>query len=142
MTSKLRPLLTALFAAGYLAQSLVLGVVHIHTGQQSQCDGQVGNCAASRVRVTHDHVHGHCHGSHEQAPAHGHDDSRSRQTPDHDHENCSICRHLVEKPLSAESVGPLLVSEIVEPIEVTAPIFYWVALTRTHFSRGPPAQCC
>ena len=142
MNSRLRLLLTILFAAGYLAQSLVLGVVHLHTGERSQCDGQISDCVAVETRSGHNHSHGGCHESHDQSPTDGRDDTGSGRSPDHDHENCSICRHLVEKTISAESVCPPLAGETVEPIKVTLPIFYRVALPRTHFSRGPPAQCC
>ena len=142
MIARIRHLLTMLFAAGYLAQTLVLGVVHIHSGDGSKCDGQVNGCLAVEEWSEHDHPHAGCHGSHDHSPADSRDDTEPRRLPAHDHENCSICRHLVERPISADSVRPPLVGEAIEPIEPALPIFYRIALPQIHFSRGPPAQSC
>ena len=143
MITRLRPFLTILFAAGYLCQSLVLGVIHLHMSDGSWCDGQISGCVAVE---TQPHSHGGCHGTHDQSSADNGqspaDDRDSGRRPAHDHENCSICQHLVEKTLSAESVCLPLTGEAVEPIETALPISYPVPLPRTHFSRGPPAQCC
>jgi hypothetical protein len=146
MITRLRLFLTMLFAAGYLCQSLVLGVIHLHMSDGSRCDGQISGCAAVETQAP---SHRSCHGSHNQCPSDNgqcpsddRSDGGSGRRPAHDHENCSICHHLVEKTLSAEAVCPPRTGEAVEPIETALPIFYPAPLPRTQFSRGPPAQSC
>lgn len=142
MIARVRLLLTMLFAAGYLAQALVLGVIHLHTGDDSNCDGQTNGCLATEEWSPCEHSHGGCHGSHECLPSDSRDDHGHRRSPAHNHENCSICHHLVAQSISTESVRSPLVGEAVELVESARPIFHQVAQPRIHFSRGPPAQCC
>ena len=141
MFLKLRPLLTTLFAAGYLAQVIFLGVAHHHTVDRcahgSQCSVDLQGRSSE-----HEHPHGACEEPRCHSPIEQQGGSKPTRKPAHNEENCSVCHFLAASSATAESVSLQQVGEIVDSIEFTPPVFYAVSLTQIHLPRGPPTRSC
>ena len=148
MTKRLRGFCSIALAAGYLLQTLVLGVGHFHADQTAVGHGlHDSDVAISDARLPHlSQDHPGCCGTHGQ-PEHDQEGSSQRShscptAPGHDSDDCSVCRHLLAKPVLVDSVGLPQICGSIESVEPALPVFYGLTWTLLHLSRGPPAETC
>ena len=144
-----RQTLTFLFAASFLAQTTLMGVLHVHFGHDcathSHTSAEPADSKATCWRLPEDQ-HGVCcpcgtghvstHGQHE-----GDDSKREPPTP-HDHDNCSICQVLAQRLIAVEYVIVPEVGERLELVNVSPAVCYTASPQLLRYSRGPPAGTC